>query len=116
MLAITQSVGTFTSVRIPSHAGGLPVEVSLLAQMGIGQGDALIADALCRQQGHEAFVDELDEPRNVVVRLHLSGYHRDEIAQLLGWTEPKVRNLLYRGLEDLRALLLARGIGPRHIA
>ena len=61
-------------------------------------------------------VDELDEPRNVVVRLHLSGYHREEIAQLLGWTEPKVRNLLYRGLEDLRALLVARGIGPRHIA
>lgn len=61
-------------------------------------------------------VDELDEPRSVVVRLHLSGYHREEIAQMLGWTEPKVRNLLYRGLEDLRALLLARGIGPRHTA
>jgi RNA polymerase sigma factor (sigma-70 family) len=61
-------------------------------------------------------VDELDEPRNVVVRLHLSGYHREEIAQLLGWTEPKVRNLLYRGLEDLRASLIERGIGPRRIA
>jgi RNA polymerase sigma-70 factor (ECF subfamily) len=61
-------------------------------------------------------VDELDEPRDVVVRLHLSGYHREEIAQLLGWTEPKVRNLLYRGLEDLRALLVERGIGPRRIA
>jgi len=61
-------------------------------------------------------IDELPEPRDVVVRLHLSGYHRNEIAELLGWTEPKVRNLLYRGLEDLRASLLARGIGPRRVA
>jgi RNA polymerase sigma-70 factor (ECF subfamily) len=64
----------------------------------------------------EAAVDELPEPRDVVVRLHLSGYHRSEIATLLGWTEPKVRNLLYRGLEDLRAALLERGIGPRRVA
>jgi RNA polymerase sigma factor (sigma-70 family) len=64
----------------------------------------------------EAAIDALPEPRDVVVRLHLTGYHRTEIAQLLGWTEPKVRNLLYRGLEDLRARLLERGIGPRQVA
>lgn len=61
-------------------------------------------------------VDDLPEPRDVVVRLHLSGYHRTEIAELLGWTEPKVRNLLYRGLEDLRATLLASGFGPQRVA
>ena len=38
----------------------------------------------------------------MVVRLHLAGYHRDEIARLLNWTEAKTRNLLYRGLADLR--------------
>lgn len=56
-------------------------------------------------------VDELDEPRDVVVRLYLSGYGRLEIAEFLGWTEPKVRNLLYRGLADLRTKLAAAGIG-----
>jgi RNA polymerase sigma factor (sigma-70 family) len=56
-------------------------------------------------------VAELAEPRDVVVRLYLSGYGREEIAGLMGWTEPKVRNLLYRGLADLRAKLLAQGIG-----
>lgn len=61
-------------------------------------------------------VSELPDPRDVVVRLHLTGYHRTEIADLLGWSEPKVRNLLYRGLEDLRASLLARGIGPQRVA
>lgn len=54
----------------------------------------------------------LAEPRDVVVRLHLSGYDRFEIARLLGWTEPKVRNLLYRGLNDLRTRLVHEGIGP----
>jgi len=28
----------------------------------------------------------------------------------LGWSEPKARNLLYRGLSDLRAQLRAEGI------
>lgn len=56
-------------------------------------------------------VSDLPEPRDVVVRLYLSGYGREEIAGLMGWTEPKVRNLLYRGLADLRAKLLSQGIG-----
>src|SRR5262245_47839319 len=56
-------------------------------------------------------VNGLAEPRDVIVRLYLSGYGREEIAGLMGWTEPKVRNLLYRGLADLRAKLLAQGIG-----
>jgi RNA polymerase sigma-70 factor (ECF subfamily) len=57
-------------------------------------------------------VDELPSARQAVVRLHLRGYHREEIAELLGWSEAKTRNLLYRGLDDLRALLAQRGIGP----
>lgn len=47
--------------------------------------------------------------RATVVRLYLAGYHRDEISDLLGWTEAKTRNLLYRGLEDMRAGLTQRG-------
>jgi RNA polymerase sigma-70 factor (ECF subfamily) len=50
-------------------------------------------------------VDALPESRRAVVRMHLMGYERDEIAKLLGWTDGKTRNLLYRGLADLRALL-----------
>lgn len=57
----------------------------------------------------------LGEPRRLAVQMHLAGYHRREIAELLGWTEPKTRNLLYRGLADLRARLqeqrLAIGAG-----
>jgi RNA polymerase sigma factor (sigma-70 family) len=55
-------------------------------------------------------VDQLVASRRAVVRMHLSGYGREEIAQLLGWSEAKTRNLLYRGLDDLRGRLRASGI------
>jgi len=57
-------------------------------------------------------IDSLREPRDVVVRLYLQGFDRFAIAELLGWTEAKTRNLLYRGLEELRALLVSMGIEP----
>jgi RNA polymerase sigma factor (sigma-70 family) len=47
----------------------------------------------------------MSESRRVVVRMYLAGYHRREIAELLGWRQAKTRNLLYRGLADLRARL-----------
>jgi RNA polymerase sigma-70 factor (ECF subfamily) len=54
----------------------------------------------------------LAEHRRAVVRMHLAGYDRNEIAELLGWSEPKTRNLLYRGLADLRQILESWGIRP----
>jgi RNA polymerase sigma factor (sigma-70 family) len=60
----------------------------------------------------EAAIEAIAPARRPVVRMYLAGYARDEIATLLGWTEDKVRNLLYRGLEDLRQRLVAQGIQP----
>ena len=57
-------------------------------------------------------VGRLPDSRRSVVRMYLAGYGREEIADLLGWTEPKTRNLLYRGLADLRERLTSMGIGP----
>ena len=51
--------------------------------------------------------------RRVAVRMHLAGYDRDDISRALGWTDARTRNLLYRGLEDLRQRLTAMGIAPR---
>lgn len=52
----------------------------------------------------------LAENRRRAVELHLQGLSLAEIAALLGWTESKARNLVYRGLADLRAELRERGI------
>ncbi|MBN8884344.1 MAG: DUF2867 domain-containing protein [Rudaea sp.] len=62
MPALAQSVATFPTARLHPRSGALPVEVSLIAQLGHGAGDALFASATRRQQAHEHFVDELDEP------------------------------------------------------
>lgn len=64
----------------------------------------------------ERAIGEITESRRPVVRMYLAGYTREEIATLLGWTEAKTRNLLYRGLADLRARLAARGVGPEVVA
>jgi RNA polymerase sigma-70 factor (ECF subfamily) len=43
--------------------------------------------------------------------MYLAGYTREDIAELMGWSEAKTRNLVYRGLDDLRRALTAMGIG-----
>jgi RNA polymerase sigma-70 factor (ECF subfamily) len=48
--------------------------------------------------------------RRPVVRMYLAGYGTAEIGELMGWTEAKARNLVYRGLADLRARLRALGL------
>lgn len=62
MLHLTQVIKTFPSVSIASMAGGLPVEVSLIAQLSHGSGDHLFTGIAKRQKAHASFIDELDEP------------------------------------------------------
>ena len=52
----------------------------------------------------------MPENRQRAVRLHLEGMTTTEIGSLMEWTEPKARNLVYRGLADLREALRAEGI------
>lgn len=57
-----------------------------------------------------AALESIPLARRTVVRMYLSGYDREEIGELLGWSEAKTRNLLYRGLADLRERLTAMGV------
>jgi RNA polymerase sigma-70 factor (ECF subfamily) len=56
-------------------------------------------------------IETIPASRRPVVRMYLAGYPREEIADLMGWSEAKTRNLLYRGLADLRERLTQMGIG-----
>ena len=73
--------------------------------------DAVEARELASQI--DAAIDSLSIDRRVAVRMHLTGYDREDIARMLGWTEARTRNLLYRGLDDLRRRLTDMGISPR---
>lgn len=74
------------------------------------------ADARARAGDVESAVERalgtLPAARQAVVRLHLAGYDRFEIADLLGWTEAKTRNHLYRSLELIRTHLKREGFDP----
>ncbi|MBL8297200.1 MAG: DUF2867 domain-containing protein [Rhodanobacteraceae bacterium] len=72
MLALTQVVPSFPTVRLPGAGDGPPVEVSLIAQLGIGAGDQLYAGATARQSAHANFVDELDEPSTQLAGIDLT--------------------------------------------
>lgn len=73
-----------------------------------GADDELEGSELAEQV--ERAIEQIHPSRRPVVRMHLMGHSREEIARLLGWSEGKTRNLLYRGLADLRERLLAQGI------
>jgi len=58
----------------------------------------------------EEAVDSLIESRRKVVKLFLLNLTIEEISSALRWSYDKTRNLLYRGLSDLRIALKKRGV------
>lgn len=50
-------------------------------------------------------VESLLDSRRQVVKLHLLNLSLEEIAEYLKWSQDKTRNLLYRGLADLKKIL-----------
>jgi RNA polymerase sigma-70 factor (ECF subfamily) len=55
-------------------------------------------------------VDALINNRRNVVKLYLLNMSLEEIARFYGWSRHKTRNLLYRGLSDLKKSLKKTGI------
>ena len=52
----------------------------------------------------------LEPDKRRAIGLHLQGFTTDEIAELLGWSEPKARNTVYRSMAALRQELVERGL------
>jgi len=81
--------------QLPAAAGGSP--------------EALASRQELMQKVRTALA-KLHDNRRLVVTLHLRGLSNLEVAKVLGWSEPKARNLIYRGLNDLRKYLGEAGI------
>ncbi|MET0554454.1 MAG: sigma-70 family RNA polymerase sigma factor [Vicinamibacteria bacterium] len=58
----------------------------------------------------EECVASLAPERQRAVRAHLSGFDVQEIMAMQGWPYQKARNLIARGMAELREALLQRGI------
>jgi RNA polymerase sigma factor (sigma-70 family) len=61
----------------------------------------------------EAALGELAPERAQAARAHLAGFSVEEIMSTHGWPYQKARNLVARGMADLRRLLAARGFDER---
>ena len=55
-------------------------------------------------------LERLPDNRRRAARLYFKGMTSQEIGDVMGWNEPKARNLTYRGLRDLCHQLRAEGI------
>lgn len=71
----------------------------LAASREIGEG---IKDCLTRMQ----------RDRRLAVTLHLQGHSVPEVSRILDWAVKRAENLVYRGLADLRACLVSKGMRP----
>jgi len=80
-----------------------------LAEPGPGPHGQLEGSEVAQQVAQA--IGTIPATRRPAVKMYLAGYPREEIAELMGWTEGKTRNLLYRGLADLRERLTEMGVG-----
>lgn len=94
-------------LRRRRREAGRSVEASAEVLEGVAQrggaDDGVQAGDLARRV--ELALGQLVPSRRMVVRMSLAGYDRREIMDRLGWSEGRVRNLLSRGMDDLRSNL-----------
>ncbi len=69
-------------------------------------------DAVDTRRAVRAALQELAPNRRRAVALHLDGFSNGEIATMMNWSEHKVRNLVWRGVQDLRQRLQEAGVVP----
>ncbi len=69
-----------------------------------------MAVARQRREVLAAAIAALAPDRGRAVRAHLGGWSVQEIMQLTGWTYQRARNLIARGMADLRSALTAKGV------
>jgi RNA polymerase sigma-70 factor (ECF subfamily) len=74
-----------------------PERIAASRQIGRGIQDCLVS---------------MPRDRRMAVTLYLMGHSVPDAARVLDWPAKRTENLIYRGLADLRACLLHKGIQP----
>ncbi len=73
----------FPTVRLAAGMDRMPVEVSLIAELGIGAGSRLVRQVAARLPGHPGFVDALDEPSARLAGIDLGRGERSSLYTFL---------------------------------
>jgi RNA polymerase sigma factor (sigma-70 family) len=90
------------------------IEAEGPADLPAAQGDPHAAlDRKEKREGIRAAIEAIAPERRLAVWAHLSGFEVTEIMARYGWSYQKARNLVARGMADLRRILQENGLGPR---
>lgn len=92
----------------------IPMEMSALEQKSPAAAVNPLEDREAGETGRaiRSCLRQIAEARRVVVQFHLLGHSLPEIEVLTAWNGKRVRNLLYRGMSDLRGCLVMKGYTP----
>jgi RNA polymerase sigma-70 factor (ECF subfamily) len=88
-------------------------QLETLIEQRIDEGEVMIAPAPVNDSPERkvmSAVEKLPDEQRRAVGLYLQGMTSQDVADLMGWTEPKSRNLVYRGLKELRKSLREEGM------
>jgi RNA polymerase sigma factor (sigma-70 family) len=91
-----------------------PIETDGPAGLRAEQGDPYTAlDRKEKLEHIRSAIEAIAPERRLAVWAHLSGFGVAEIMARYGWPYQKARNLVARGMADLRRILQENGLGPR---
>ncbi len=91
----------------------IPMDADLERRaVDVAPGPDRAADASVTQRALAACMARLNEARRIAVTAYLQGHTVPETARLSGWSGKRTENLVYRGLQQLRECLRAKGVTP----
>ncbi len=105
---------TLDEIRRAQRRREVPIEASAVAGTSVArEGDPLESRSHAELAAAiRACLRGMGADRAAVAGFHLLGHRVSEMQTRFGWDEKRVRNLLSRGLADLRVCLERKGLGP----